>query len=321
MLQGLGKAPSSSLRQETTELKLGTRTNPVSDRMDSKGVTKDKIPETKQIGTHDVQIRGSKFTLIDTPGFDDDNLSDSDILKLLVDWLASTYRSGRKLNGILYLHRITDARMRGSSLRNFKVLKELTGEDFHANVTLGTTCWSLVPSEIAIARENELSTSTSFWKTLISKGARLERIPETAIEARELIYQIASHDPIVLQTQRDIVDLGKSFSSLTVAKLIDTEFEELRKQHEAEVERRRKEAAAESARQELKRQEELRQIRERDARILREKDERISSYKTRQANCRRIHPIGNCDKCRVNALSRFTVTYRNMYPDFWEQRC
>ena len=29
-------------------------------------------------------------------------------LKLLVDWLVTTYRSGQKLSGILYLHRISD---------------------------------------------------------------------------------------------------------------------------------------------------------------------------------------------------------------------
>jgi len=245
--------------------------------------------------------------LVDTPGFDDDNLSDSDILKLLVDWLASTYRSGKKLNGILYLHRITDARMRGSSLRNFKVFKELIGDEFQENVTLGTTCWSLVPFQTAVDRETELKSSTSFWKALISKGARLERIPENATEAKDLIYQIANHDPIILQTQRDIVDLGMNFSNLQVAKLVNNEFDELQKRQQAEMQRLKEQEAAEVARRERERQEELRQTRERNERMI-----RIREYQNNQLSCKRVKPSGNCDKCHVNELQRYTHAFRKI---------
>lgn len=246
--------------------------------------------------------------MVDTPGFDDDDLSDYDILKLLVDWLASTYRSGKKLNGILYLHRITDTRMRGSSLRNFKVFKELIGDDFHENVTLGSTCWSLVPFQTAVDRETELKSSTSFWKSLLSKGARLERIPEDATEAKDLIYQIANHDPIILQTQRDIMDLGMSYSNLQIAKLVNNEFDELQKRQQAEMQRRKKQEAAEVARRERERQEELRQVRERNERII-----RIQEYLNKPLSCERIKPSGNCDKCHVNELPRYTHAFRKIY--------
>jgi hypothetical protein len=72
---------------------------------------------------------------------------------------------------------------------------------------------------------------------MISKGARLERIPDEVTKARDLIYEIASHDAVALQTQRDIVDLGKSLSSLAVAKTVDYELEEVRKQQGTEVRR------------------------------------------------------------------------------------
>ncbi|KAL5314359.1 hypothetical protein ACEPPN_018785 [Leptodophora sp. 'Broadleaf-Isolate-01'] len=255
---------------------------------DSVKVGHSQISETKSISSYSVFIRDKKFTLVDTPGFDDDDLTDSDVLKLLVDWLSSTYKSGQKLNGILYLHRITDARMRGSSLRNLNMFKELIGDSFHKNVTLGTTCWSLVSHSTAVARETELTTSTAFWKNLISNGARLQRIPSSASDARDLVYQIASHSPSALQTQRDIVDLGQAFNTLAVSKMVDYEFEELRKKQLAELARRREEEEAARSREERLRKEELDRIRE--------KNRRIQEYQSKQACCARKKPFGACDK-------------------------
>jgi hypothetical protein len=285
---------------------LGTHKNRVGGTLLREEVTLKAIQsETKSISSYEVSIRGLKFTLVDTPGFDDDDLADSDVLQLLVDWLASTYEFGQKLNGILYLHRITDARMRGSSLRNLKMFKELIGEDFHKNVTLGTTCWSLVPFRTALDRETELKTSSNFWETLLSNGARLERIPDNATEARDLIYQIASHDPIVLQAQRDIVDLGKTFSSLAVTKLVDYELEELRKQQQTELRKLREEEELQRIREEQALKEELERIREANNRIL--------EYRSKQAYCTRKKPFGTCDKSGCyNKLQRYKVTWRKI---------
>jgi hypothetical protein len=196
VLLGLVKAHSSSSRQEIRELKLETLKNQVGNSPSVRKSHAETIQtEAKTIGSYDIKIYGSEFTLVDTPGFDDDKLSDYDVLKLLVEWLARTYKSAKKLNGILYLHHITDARMRGSSFRNLNMFKELVGhDDFYKSVTLGTTCWSLVPNQTAVGREMELKNSSSFWKVLISEGVRLERIPDDATKARKLVYQIASHE-------------------------------------------------------------------------------------------------------------------------------
>lgn len=249
------------------------------------------------------------FTLVDTPGFDDYDIPDSEILKLLVKWLATTYRTGQKLNGILYLHRITDSRMRGSSLRNLKVFKELIGDTFHKSVTLGTTCWSMVPQSIAIAREAELTSSTTFWKTLISNGARLERIPSSVAEAKDLVYQIASHDPVVLQMQRDIVDLGHDFQDLAIANLVANDLEEEKKRQVAEMKALRiAKLVAREFEQERERihREELGRIRERN--------KRIQAFKSKQASCLRLTPSGTCDKpgC-YNKLQKWKVTWRKSH--------
>ncbi|KAN0115440.1 P-loop containing nucleoside triphosphate hydrolase protein [Hyaloscypha variabilis] len=258
--------------------------------------------ETKSISRHEVYIRGRNFTLVDTPGFDDDDLTDSDVLKMLVDWLAATYRSGQKLSGILYLHRITDTRMRGSSLRNLKMFKELIGDEFHKNLTLGTTCWSLVSFNIALDRENELKTDSKFWKIMISKGARLVRILEDRPEARDLVYEIASHDAIPLQAQRDVVDRGISFGNLSVTRMVNYELEQIRQQQKAAIERFKE------ARQRRLDQEE--EEMERELALIRARNERIEDYQMRQVFCQNVTPYGRCDSpgC-YNKLRRWTATW------------
>ena len=153
---------------------------------------------------------------------------------MLVDWLVSTYKSGQKLSGILYLHRISDTRMRGSSVRNLAMFQQLVGDDFYKNVTLATTCWSLVPFHVGLERENELKTNSNFWKMMISKGAQLERIPDGMAAAQALVYKVASHDAAALQTQRDVVDRGISFSDLAVARTVKYELEKLKREQAAE---------------------------------------------------------------------------------------
>lgn len=217
--------------------------------------------------------------MVDTPGFDDDDQTDSEVLKKLVDWLVSTYRSGQRLNGILYLHRITDTRMRGSSLRNLKMFKELIGDEFYENLTLGTTCWSLIDSKSALERENELKTESKFWEIMISKGARLERIPDDdVIKARDLVYKIASRDTAPLQTQRDVVERGISFSDLAVTQTVNYKLEQISNQQRAEIENVEEENQTQRRQDEDKKQRELASVRE-------ENDQRIAEIKRQVYIC------------------------------------
>ena len=46
--------------------------------------------------------------LIDTPGFDDTSLSDTDVLAAVAQCFHKTYSGNIKLNGVIYIHRISD---------------------------------------------------------------------------------------------------------------------------------------------------------------------------------------------------------------------
>ena len=64
-----------------------------------------------------VNIGKSKVLLIDTPGFDDSSKTDSMILTEISRLLAAQYEAGVSLKGVIYLHRISDVRYSGSSVK------------------------------------------------------------------------------------------------------------------------------------------------------------------------------------------------------------
>ncbi|KAG8684824.1 hypothetical protein FRC08_013466, partial [Ceratobasidium sp. 394] len=104
---------------------------------------------TQDVATsNNFQLDGRDICLIDTPGFDDTELSDTEILKRISGFLSTTYENGYRLTGIIYLHRITDGRMGGISRRTFKIFRELCGQKTLGNVLIVTNMWSDPPSDI-----------------------------------------------------------------------------------------------------------------------------------------------------------------------------
>ncbi|KAI5988362.1 P-loop containing nucleoside triphosphate hydrolase protein [Pisolithus albus] len=147
------------------------------------------------------------IVLVDTPGFDDTFMTDVQVLQRIADWLNSTYKKNVKLSGILYLHRISDNRVAGTPLRNYKMFKELCGKDNFKNVILVTTMWDIVTAEVGSAREQELH--AEFWKAMIALGSTTHRFEGTSESAWRIINSIsvpplASRRP--LQIQWEMVD-------------------------------------------------------------------------------------------------------------------
>ncbi|KAM0302797.1 hypothetical protein ACHAO8_011571 [Botrytis cinerea] len=159
---------------------------------------------------------GRRIFFIDTPGFDDTKICDTEILKTLVDFLASGYKSGIKLTGIVYLHRISDNRMPGSAVRNLEVFEALCGPDCFRNVALATTFWgSGPPPPQYLAFETQLQNTENFWKPMIKHGSRVFRQNNGLQSAMAIVDHFLTLKPVVMQVQREIVDDGAS--------LLDTE--------------------------------------------------------------------------------------------------
>lgn len=198
-------------------------------------------PGTQDVGVYRCNYSPTKAVyLVDTPGFDDTNRSDTDVLREIATWLTDSYANRIKLNGIIYLHRITDRRMQGSAKRNLMMFKKLCGKDALKNIVLATTMWEQIDAASGDSREAELVNTPDFWGWMRDQGSQVIRHTNDNASAMKLIDIFASKysekAPIVLDLQSDMVDHEKTLNETAAGKVmggaIAEEREKLRKQLE-----------------------------------------------------------------------------------------
>ncbi|KAJ5102659.1 P-loop containing nucleoside triphosphate hydrolase protein [Penicillium argentinense] len=178
---------------------------------------------TVDVYAYEISPRQTVY-LIDTPGFDDTNRSDTAILREIASWLGDSYRNNILLNGIIYLHRITDIRMQGSAKKNLIMFKQLCGQDALKKVILVTTMWDKVPTNEAEAREKELIDTPEFWGWMVSKGSSCHRHHNTESSARNIVSKLAAHKtPIATDLQRQLVDEHKSLDQTSAGRELQSE--------------------------------------------------------------------------------------------------
>lgn len=179
--------------------------------------------------------------LIDTPGFDDTNRSDAEVLKDVAFWLAAAYTRETQLAGIIYLHRITDVRMLGSAKRNLRMFKQLCGTNNLNSVILATTHWSdkegkRVPEEIGQQRIKELMDTDDFWGEMVARGSRVERHDGTQESARRIVSNLVERRiRVTLDIQKQLIDRHMSLFDTDAGQALQAELIEERKKSEARL--------------------------------------------------------------------------------------
>lgn len=173
------------------------------------------------------QYGGRNYVLIDTPGFDDSYRSNSEIVDAILTWLERSYRAKDLLSGIIYLHRISDVRMQGSSLQNLRMFRKLCGDEALKNVLLVTTFWDTVNDAEGRVREKELSSNNDFWGLMISKGSRMKRWSTRSREhvTEGILTSVIPGNRRALQAQVEIVDQGRSKDEIKMAEFHQMLFE------------------------------------------------------------------------------------------------
>ncbi|KAF8420558.1 hypothetical protein L210DRAFT_3491413 [Boletus edulis BED1] len=173
------------------------------------------------------QESGRNVVLVDTPGFNDTFKSDLEILNTISDWLNSSYKKGKLLSGILYLHRISDNRMAGTPLKNLRVFRQLCGKDALDKVYLTTTMWDEVEPSIGERRLEELR--TEYWKSMITQGARIFRCRSDDDSAKKLIQQIVGQEAArrAVLLQEEMSELQKPLKETQAGQELYAELEKL----------------------------------------------------------------------------------------------
>jgi hypothetical protein len=182
---------------------------------------------------------------VDTPGFDDSRCSDDVIANRILEWLRQSLEQGKRLNGIIYVHRIIDPRMQGSALSNMNMFRRLCGSDCFPNVVLATSFWSEVDITEGARREKELCETDEFWGQLVKRGSHVVRIGLDQRADQRLLLRIAKNKKVVLQAQQEMLS-GKRNSETSAAQEGNGGLSELRRHLDAQLE-----AEKENARRKL----------------------------------------------------------------------
>ncbi|EDR05789.1 uncharacterized protein LACBIDRAFT_294762 [Laccaria bicolor S238N-H82] len=169
-----------------------------------------------------------RLVLVDTPGFDDTNEADSEILRRIAVWLASTYGTGTKCGGLIYLHDMTDARMRGTTLQNLHVFRKLCGKENLESVVFGTTKSGKLTPEVFARREKQLS--DGYWKEFKKQGAIVFKLLDSHESARELVQKVLDRlkeEQHVLRIQEEIVDVARILPATKAGRKLKYTLEEI----------------------------------------------------------------------------------------------
>jgi len=227
---------------------------------------------TKHIMDTRFTIDGHNVRLVDTPGFSDTELSDTEILKRIAEWLQLSYESGIKLHGIVYLHKLTNDKMIGSAKRNLQMFRLLVGRKGLHNVILASTKASEVSTR-AEANYRHSQLETVYWKDMIENGSSVRNYDGQLSSAEQIIRDILRNHPETLQIQWELVKKGKALEDTAAGSLINAEAAEVRRKAEEEkrelerqyeeeqrqmlAERKREKQHAESEKRELQAEHEV----------------------------------------------------------------
>lgn len=153
------------------------------------------------------------------------------------EYPENRYQSGHKLTGLLFFHRISDFRMGGILLKNFRTFRSLCGEQTLRNVVIVTNMWGEVNPQLGEERERELSTKDDFFKPALDKGAQMMRHYNTPESAQKIVRHLLKNNPMALQIQREIVDEHRDVSQTAAAEEIERELRAEKEKQRIEAER------------------------------------------------------------------------------------
>lgn len=197
-------------------------------------------PETQDVTEfHFMLTPNMRVHLIDTPGFDDTERKDIDILRDIAAYLGGTYQRDIRLSGIVYLHRIIDPKMQGSAKRNLFMFRKLCGEECFNQIALVTAWWSqLQTADEGVRREKQLIDTDDYWGYMRQNGSHILRheVQNDRASALAILFTIiSSQKTVVLQIQKEMCKEGVSLQETDAGKQLNADIMEELKKHRKEV--------------------------------------------------------------------------------------
>ncbi|PVF97984.1 hypothetical protein CPB86DRAFT_398298 [Serendipita vermifera] len=212
--------------------------------------------------SEEFRVEGKRVILLDTPGFDDTEKEDVDILEEIADYMAKTYKEKRLLSGILYFHNIASKRMGGIAVRNLRLFRSLCGDNSLKSVVIVTNMWGEVDPATGQTREAQLKTNDNFFKPVVDSGGRFMQHHNTKESALEIVRSLLpKQNQEVLTIQAEMVDRGLSLDETEAAKQLLRDFDGLIQNIQRRIEREEQLLQGDSPKDRKKRQAGIKRMR------------------------------------------------------------
>ncbi|KAF2833840.1 hypothetical protein CC86DRAFT_277603, partial [Ophiobolus disseminans] len=187
---------------------------------------------TRNVTWYHASVDAQSVQLLDTPGFDDTTLSDSEVLEAISLELARIYKGSRSLNGLIYLYDVSRPRFGGQSSKNLMLFQQLVGDESLKNVVLVTTHWKQSDAQ-QLERQDELK--TKYWKRMTLYGARIEKHDGSKKSAVRIIQPLISMSPTVVKIVDELVDQGLQWEDTAVGRSMSEAIAQLQKKMKEEL--------------------------------------------------------------------------------------
>ncbi|KIM73739.1 hypothetical protein PILCRDRAFT_828793 [Piloderma croceum F 1598] len=180
------------------------------------------------------KLDGRTVRLIDTPGFDDDELTEKEVLERIASYLAVQYGdpSRTMLHGVIFIHRIDIDRVGNSAKRNLYMFLKLIGPKPYKNIVFVTNWWSKANPVKAAQRVAQLATNDKYWKPALDGGANVVHHTDSIESAQSIIRLILNNHPISLNIQEELVDQKLDISETAAGQEVDKRLAEMAKKYE-----------------------------------------------------------------------------------------
>ena len=190
---------------------------------------------TEDVSAYEMQYRGQRVWLLDTPGFNDTHRSDTEILTDITAWLMRAHESRIKLSGLIYLHNITHNRMEGSTHTYLKTFRGLCGDENLKSTILVTTMWDHVSQVLGDSREAELIDRPDFWGEMLANNSQMARHSNDHNSAINIVGRVLDRKLRVTLAVQEQMARGLTLEETTAGKEMFKELEEQRRRYEEKL--------------------------------------------------------------------------------------
>lgn len=234
---GAGKTTFASLASGRKHLKIGKGDR--SCRNSLLIMVKLSVPDgaaNPHAGTHRPQeatfrFEGQVVTLIDTPGFQDPERDDEDVLEHIAKYLAERYGNGLLLDGLILFHPANsrDTMRRATEKDLTEIVQRILGKNVYDRVAIASTKWDKVSNQArAVHEEDRRKQPGGVWHSMCSQGAVVFRHDNTKPSADTILRFLASRPnrPFPVLMQEELVSHNGHLASTSAGQEMNRRLDE-----------------------------------------------------------------------------------------------